>query len=158
MQSAIIGTVKTASKEAVFVAENIQLKEQAKEFAEQNKQLAKHNKQLQHQLDWFKRQLFGRKSEKRIEVSPDQLSLGFVAAPPEESPAESTQPVKAHTRRKRRHDCVTDSGLRFDDSVPVEVIELKAPELNGPDANDYEIIDHKITHRLAQRPGSYVVL
>ncbi len=27
-----------------------------------------------------------------------------------------------------------------------------------PDADQYEIIDHKITYRLAQRPGSYVVL
>jgi transposase len=32
------------------------------------------------------------------------------------------------------------------------------PELNGPDADKYEQIDTKITRRLAQRPGSYVVL
>ncbi len=39
---------------------------------------------LQHQLDWFKRQLFGQKSERRIDVSsPDQMSLGevFVTLP-----------------------------------------------------------------------------
>ena len=40
---------------------------------------------LEHQLDWFKRQLFGRKSEKRIlEPNPDQPLLnGFEPeAPP----------------------------------------------------------------------------
>lgn len=53
---------------------------------------------------------------------------------------------------------VTDAGLRFGPEVPIEVIALSAPQLNGPDADQYEVIDHKITRRLAQRPGSYVVL
>ena len=38
------------------------------------------------------------------------------------------------------------------------MIELPAPELQQDDADQYEIIDHKITRRLAQRPGSDVVL
>ncbi|MCG5499871.1 hypothetical protein [Ectothiorhodospira lacustris] len=53
---------------------------------------------------------------------------------------------------------MTDSGLRFDETVPKEVIDVPAKELEGPDAQDYEVIDHKVTHRLAQRPGSYVIL
>ena len=53
---------------------------------------------------------------------------------------------------------MTESGLRFDERVPVEVIELSAPQLQGPEADQYEIIDHKVTRKLAQRPGSYVVL
>ena len=36
-----------------------------------------------------------------------------------------------------------DSVLRFDESVPVEEIALSLPELEGPDADQYEIIDHK---------------
>ena len=51
-----------------------------------------------------------------------------------------------------------DSGLRFDESVPVEEIALPALELQGPDADDYEIISYKVTYRLAERPGSQVVL
>lgn len=34
----------------------------------------------------------------------------------------------------------------------------RSPSIGGPDAEDYERIDTKITRRLAQRPGSYVVL
>ena len=80
------------------------------------------------------------------------------AAPDNEPPA--TEKIN-YTRRKgqqRSDDCVTDAGLRFDDRVPIESIELSAPQLQGPDADQYEIIDYKITRRLAQRPGSYVVL
>ena len=116
---------------------------------------------LKQQLDWFKRQLFGRKSEKRLIDNPDQLDLSAVlgdAVPPGEPPA--TEKI-SYTRRKgkqRSDDCVTDAGLRFDDRVPIESIELSAPQLQGPDADQYEIIDYKVTRRLAQRPGSYVVL
>jgi transposase len=42
--------------------------------------------------------------------------------------------------------------------VPVQVIEVAAPELEGEDADAYEIISEKVTWRLAQRPSSYVIL
>ena len=116
---------------------------------------------LKQQLDWFKRQLFGRKSEKRLLDNPDQLDLGKLLGDcqPPGTPA-PTEKI-TYTRRKgkqRSDDCVTDSGLRFDERVPIESIELSAPQLQGPDADHYEVIDYKVTRRLAQRPGSYVVL
>jgi len=42
--------------------------------------------------------------------------------------------------------------------VPTNVIDIQAPELQGDNANDYEIIGYKETNRLAQQPGSYTVL
>ncbi len=126
-----------------------------------NAQLREERDALKQQLDWFKRQLFGRKSEKRLLENPDQLDLGQLlgdAVPPSEP--EPTEKI-TYTRRKgkqRRDEDVTDSGLRFDERVPIETIELSAPQLEGPDADQYEVIDYKITRRLAQRPGSYVVL
>ena len=50
---------------------------------------------LTHQLEWFKRQLFGEKSERRhLQVPPEQMSLGegFGAPQPQVPP---TQPVAA---------------------------------------------------------------
>lgn len=41
--------------------------------------------------------------------------------------------------------------------MPVEVIEQGAPELSGPEADQYEVIGIKSAFRLAQRPASYVV-
>jgi transposase len=115
---------------------------------------------LQHQLDWFKRQLFGRKSEKQIIDDPQQGNLFAPADKPPVLPGSTTE-IKAHKRQShtnRHGDEVNDSGLRFDDSVPQKIIELSAPELQGEDADQYEIIDYKETTRLAQQPGSYVVL
>jgi len=117
---------------------------------------------LKAQLDWFKKQLFGQKSEKRlVDANPHQASLlaGLetkISTQPEPATEEIT-----YTRRKgkqRDKDCVTEQGLRFDDSVPVERIALPAPGLNSQNQHEYEIIGEKITRRLAQRPGSYVVL
>jgi transposase len=114
-----------------------------------------------HQLDWFRRQLFGQKSERRIlEGGSGQMSLGEVvdqgeaAAPP-------ARFVAAHTRRPatKKPDTGEDSVPFFDESrVPVEVIELAAPEAEGLAPQDFEVIGHKESYRLAQRPGSYVVL
>ena len=81
--------------------------------------------QLKHQLDWFKRQLFGRKSEKVLPVSPEQNSLFDAPV------SDDVVPVKAHTRssKKQRSDNdVNDEGLRFDDTVPQQVIDVPAPE------------------------------
>jgi len=116
---------------------------------------------LRAQLDWFKRQLFGRKSEKRLIEHPDQLDLGvLLGEAPEPSEAAATEEItyRRRKRKQRNEDDVTDAGLRFGPEVPVEVIELSASELEGPEADQYEVIDYKVTHRLAQRPGSYVVL
>lgn len=115
--------------------------------------------QLKHQLDWFKRQLFGRKSEKVLPENPQQDSL--FASPVSEEAAPPSKPVKAHTRssKKQRSDAdVNDEGLRFDDTVPQQLIDVPTPELQGPDADQYEVVDIEETRRLAQQPGSYVVL
>jgi transposase len=115
--------------------------------------------QLKHQLDWLKRQLFGRKSEKVLADNPAQSSL-FDEGETLTLPTE-TKPVKAHTRssqKQRRDSDVNDEGLRFDETVPQQIIDIPAPELQGADADQYELVDTKETCRLAQQPGSYVVL
>jgi transposase len=109
--------------------------------------------------DWLKRQLFGRKSEKVLADNPAQSSL-FDEGEALTLPAE-TKPVKAHTRssqKQRRDSDVNDEGLRFDETVPQQIIDIPAPELQGADADQYELVDTKETCRLAQQPGSYVVL
>ena len=115
--------------------------------------------QLKHQLDWLKRQLFGRKSEKVLVDNPAQSSL-FDEGETHALPAD-TKPVKAHTRssqKQRRDSDVNDDGLRFDETVPQLIIDVPAPELQGADADQYDVVDIKETRRLAQQPGSYVVL
>jgi transposase len=122
------------------------------------------NARLKQQLEWFQRQLFGRKSEKRLrEPDPEQLSLaGMLTAsvPPADQPPPPTETVKAYQRRVRLTgaDLADESELRFDDSVPVQDILLPNPDVAGLSPDAYEVIGEKVTYRLAQRPGAYVIL
>ena len=115
--------------------------------------------ELQHQLEWFKRQLFGEKSERRLlDAPPEQLSLGegFEASGGADGPARA---VVAHQRRTRAKASREDETPFFDPArVPVERIEVPNPALQGLDADDFEVIAERSTYRLAQRPASYVIL
>lgn len=104
---------------------------------------------LQHQLDWFKRQLFGQKSERRIvDESSAQMSLGEALNVAQSAPAPSApeRRVGAHTRRvaMKTPDTGDDSVPFFDETrVAIEVIELPAPETEGLAPSDYDVIGHK---------------
>lgn len=117
---------------------------------------------LERENAWFRKQLFGRKSEKRlIESSPSgQLALGNVEVP--QAPPGPTETVRSYQRRAVKEKPLSDedtSGLRFDASVPVETILVEDPALRKlVPGKDYEVISEKESFRLAQRPGSYVVL
>lgn len=120
--------------------------------------------QLSQRVAWFERQLFGQKSERRL-LEPDavQGSLGgSFDEIPAQRPAVPKIRVDAHERdRKLKQPALDgeDAQPFFDEAkVPVEVIEVPNPELEGLAPQDYEIVGEKATHRLAQRPGSYVVL
>ena len=125
----------------------------------ENDALREEVQSLKQQLTWLKRQVFGRKSEKRLIDDPAQAGLLFDALPESDEPAATEQ--VSYTRRKgskNRGDAVTDAGLRFNDDVPVEVIHVKDPDVEAIPEEHREVIDEKVSHRLAQRPGSYVVL
>lgn len=118
------------------------------------------NQLLQKQLDWFKQQLFGQKSERRlIDIPAEQGQLfGKINTIKDSDVATEEIQYTRKKKQKQRNDAITDSGLRFDESVTIEEIRIAAPELNGVDADQYIVIDEHITYRLAQRPSSYVVL
>ncbi|MEN9544836.1 MAG: hypothetical protein RLZZ598_1669 [Pseudomonadota bacterium] len=120
---------------------------------------------LQRQIEWFRRQLFGSKSERfPPQPDPQQMHLGQLLGqelpvPPPDSVGQ--QRVPSHTRRKPRSDNVFDgeSAPFFDESkVPVQTIQVPNPEARSLKPDQYEVIGEKTSHRLAQLPGSYVVL
>jgi transposase len=130
----------------------------------QQRELQEQNAALKRQVEWFQRQLFGRKSEKRLrEPDPAQLTLaGMLTTPvsPADQPPPPTETVKAYQRRFRLTgaDLVDESEVRFDDSVPVQELVLANPEVADLPSDAYEVIGEKVTYRLAQRPGAYVIL
>lgn len=120
---------------------------------------------LKQELAWFKRQLFGKKSERRV-IEGESRQLGFdklfdaaPALPPAtEALAPPTSPGAGRPRRQRAADDDGPTTFFNEDQVPIEVIRLEAPEVAGLSPDQYEVVGEKISHRLAQRPGSYVVL
>ncbi len=116
--------------------------------------------EVEQQLRWFKQQLFGAKSERRLPPSDSsQLSLGEGLVEKAE-PRDVGTPVREHVRRPRRErEAVEDPGLRFDDTVPVQRIVVEDPALEGlREGVDYTVISEKKSYRLAQQPASYTVL
>lgn len=82
---------------------------------------------LKRQIDWFRPQIFGHKSERRIvPVDTGQMSLGEGLTSPETGspPPTPTQPVAAHHRRRVAQNPGTAGPLPFFDAdpVPMEVI------------------------------------
>jgi transposase len=116
------------------------------------------HQELQRQMDWFKRQLFGTKSDRRIlPENTSQLALGESLRPIDDSAPVPATTVREHSRKKRKSSSADEDRLRFDPSVPIEVIEVPNTEVRGNEDN-YYVVGEKTTDRLAQRPGSYVVL
>ncbi|WP_205622641.1 IS66 family transposase [Haliea salexigens] len=156
MNSTAYAPHSNAPSYSALTEENAALREQ---LAAQSEAL----RQLTRQLSWFKKQLFGPKSEKQVYDLPGQDSLfQRDEAPLPETPTENEpRPVRAYQRgtgkKQRDDDCLNDTGLRFTAEVPVEVIQQLPPELTGPDADQYDVIGTKTTYRLAQR-SCYVVL
>ncbi|MEH6501449.1 MAG: IS66 family transposase [Pseudoalteromonas distincta] len=133
-------------------------------LAEENALLREQLQVMQRQLEWFKKQLFGPKSEKQVYDLPEQQNLlqPDQAPVPETPSGDEQRAVRAYQRgtgkKQRDDDCLNDTGLRFTADVPLEIVEHLPPELTGPDADQYDIIGIKTTYRLAQRTSSYVVL
>jgi transposase len=116
---------------------------------------------LTRRVEWFERQHFGSRSERFIaQPDPAQMHLGEVFRPEPSAPVRH-KTIPAHTRRVPG-DPVNEAAEAmpfFDESrVPVHTIHLSNPDLEGLQSDQYEVIGEKVSYRLAQRPGSYVVL
>jgi transposase len=119
--------------------------------------------ELEAQLKWFQNQIFGRKSERRLAGDSKYVQLTLGSLLEEETPPAPTETVKEYQRRikpeKLSESSEDESGLRFSSDVPIKTIPLKLEEVADlKEGEDYEVIGEKVTHRLAQRPASYVVL
>lgn len=112
----------------------------------------------ERQLAWFKRQLFGEKSERRLTIDESrQLALGeSLIASRDGEPA--TTRIEAHDRRSRLSGSDDHPPLRFDPSLPVHDKLLPCREAEGLDPGSYDIVGHKTSTRLIQKPGTFEIV
>lgn len=118
------------------------------------------------QVAWFKRQIFGRKTEKRIvwsESHGKQMCFGEMFDDKAESisiaPSTEVQSYqRGKAKKKELLDDAGESGLRFSDNVPIREIEVPNPEVAGLSSEQYEVVSTRICDRLAKQEADYVVL
>ena len=122
----------------------------------ENQQLKDTIKCLKEQIEWFKRQIFGKRSE-RIIPSSNYLQLTFKGF---ESPAEppKTQTVEKHERSKP--DRNGQDRISFPDDLPIERIFLDIPEeqkVCQETGTALIKIGEEVSQKLAHKPGSYYI-
>ena len=112
--------------------------------------------QTKAQLEWLKRQLFGKRSEKIInEKDQEQLLLeGFEV---KETSKEKETDVKKHTRKKSKKG---KDRITLPDDLPIEkeVHDIPEKEKICPETKKpLEKIGEETTSKLAYKPGSYYI-
>ena len=117
---------------------------------------------LRQQLDWFKRNLFGRKSKRRFIDLPQEGETLFDLDPQPECADEKVELEEMLVKKKRRNKCrdraVNEVGLRFDETVPVETVILANDAAEDIPEDERELVDEHVFHKLAQTPASYRIL
>ncbi len=123
---------------------------------ETNLALRKEIHSLKEQLDWFKRQVFGKRSEKIIESTPEQptlFDLNLVS-----KTEEPTKQVKGYARKSDNNR--DSSKISFPDDIPVTriIIDLKDHEKICPVTNKPLVkIGDEISQKLAHKAASFYI-
>ena len=114
--------------------------------------------QLQEQLEWFKRQIFGQKSE-RIARDLDKAQMQFEGLElPELSNKEQTRTIPPHERRKPRRD--GQDAITIPEDLPVETVILDISEeekICKETGTPLVHIGNEVNHKLAHKPGSFYI-
>lgn len=110
---------------------------------------------LKEQVEWFKRQIFGKRSEKIIQTA-EQLTLGFYDSVISEK--KETQTIDKPARQKSNRD--GKDAITLPDDLPVERVVLDLPEdqKTCPETGVSLVkIGEEVSQKLAFRPGSYYI-
>jgi transposase len=114
---------------------------------------------LKEQLDWFKRQIFGKRSERIInDLDSRQLLFEGFETPQVKEKQEEKETIAAHERRKPNRD--GQDKITLPDDLPVKTIILDIPEdekICKETGLPLVKIGEEVTHKLAHTPGSYYI-
>lgn len=113
---------------------------------------------LKERLDWFERQVFGKRSEKMV-VTPGEIYLpGFPWGVDQVLEAEEKKPVAAHERKPPKRD--GKDTISWPSDLPVErvFIDLPAEEKICPETGVFLVkIGEEKTSKLALKPGRFFI-
>ncbi len=124
-----------------------------------NEQLQEENSFLKEQIDWFRRQIFGKRSEKIISnLNEKQLEFEGFKNLDDESKNKESKKVNAHERKiSKRHG---KNAITLPPDLPVERTVLDVPEAAKvcPETGKALVkIGEEVSLKLAHKPGSYYI-
>jgi transposase len=129
------------------------------QLLEENALLRKEITLLKEQLEWFRRQIFGKRSEKII-GNPDEKQLSFEGFDTlfSSAPQQEKKVIAAHTRKNRSHNGQDSITLPPDLPVERRVIDLSEEEKICAETGQPLIkIGEEVSRKLAHKPGSYFI-
>jgi transposase len=112
---------------------------------------------LEEQLAWFKRQIFGKRSE-RIIANLNEQQLLLEGFDQQEIPPEESQKIPAHSRKKPNRN--GQDAITLPPDLPVQTVVIDIPEEQKVCKETGEAlvkIGEETTHKLVQEPGSYYI-
>lgn len=112
---------------------------------------------LQAQLAWFNKQIFGKRSERIVPKSPDEMFFPGFEFP--ELPPVETKQVSGHIRTTPPK-TIDPYKLTFPSDLPVEqtILDLDENEKSCPNTGQPLIkIGEDVSQKLAYKPGSYFI-
>src|SRR5271165_6358832 len=137
----------------------ISLEEYLKEVAQWKSTvdaLQKQVKYLEEQLEWFKKQIFGKRSERIVEQGADAPCFPGLEEFFKQTAEEEKQKVPAHDRKKPNRN--GQDAITFPSDLPIErhVIDIPEEDKVCPETDLPLIkIGEEVTTKLAHKPGSY---
>jgi transposase len=115
---------------------------------------------LKEQVDWFTRQLFGKRSERIIKDLDDkQLYFeGFEPLPIKKGQGEDKKQIAAHERRKPNRN--GEDKISIPDNLPVKTTIIDIPEeekICKETGRALVRIGQDVTYKIAHQPGRYYI-
>jgi transposase len=113
---------------------------------------------LNEQLEWFKRQIFGKRSERIVNKSDEHQLMFEGFENPQKETEEKKKTVAAHTRRKPNRN--GQDAISIPEDLPVKSTFLDIPEEKKICLETGEAlvqIGVEVSHKLAHEPGSYYI-
>ncbi len=112
---------------------------------------------LEEQLNWLKRQLFGKKSERDVsQTNSQQLQFAGFEELSHEEP--KSQTISTHVRKKPNRDGSTAIQLPSDLPVETTFIDISEEQKVCPDTKISLVkIGEEISYKLKHKPGTFVI-
>lgn len=131
------------------------------ELDNRNEKIVHLNNQVQYleeQLSWFKRQIFGKRSERYVSDLNDQQLVFEGFENPQKPNKEEKKEIPAHTRKKPNRNGKDAITLSPDLPVQRTIIDISEEDKFCKETGKPLVqIGEEVTHKLAHEPGSYYI-